>query len=158
MAFQQSHCDRQNLQQIEEIRQQYLSYLVDASFVRVDAVCQKELSRYAHLFILYRRSHRPTSARFTSRQRVRFVSLPPDLNTNAQNNESWAINAALAAGLFPKLLIVEKGKMQTLGNSQPVAFHPSSVNFKKTTGGYRWWRDVLNVFHAHVRAVWFAGC
>jgi len=39
--------------------------------------------------------------------------------------------AALAAGLFPKLLIVEKGKMQTLGNSQPVAFHPSSVNFKK---------------------------
>lgn len=73
----------------------------------------------------------PTSARFTSRQRVRFVSVPPDLNTNAQNSASWAINAALAAGLFPKLLIVEKGKMQTLGNSQPVAFHPSSVNFKK---------------------------
>ena len=76
-------------------------------------------------------AHNPTSARFTSRQRVRFVSLPPDLNINAQNNESWAINAALAAGLFPKLLIVEKGRMQTLGNNQPVAFHPSSVNFKK---------------------------
>lgn len=119
------------MQQIEEIRQQYLSYLVDASFVLVDAVCRKELSRYVHLFILYRRSNSPPSARFTSRQRVRFVSVPPDLNTNVQNNASWAINAALAAGLFPKLLIVEKGKMQTLGNSQPVAFHPSSVNFKK---------------------------
>jgi ATP-dependent RNA helicase DHX29 len=122
------------LQQIEEIRQQYLSYLVDASFIHVDSVCQKELSRYAHLFILYRRSHRPTSARFTSRQRVRFVSVPPDLNTNAQNNESWAINAALAAGLFPKLLIVENGKMQMLGNSQPVGFHPSSVNFRRRPG------------------------
>ena len=81
-------------------------------------------------FVLYRRSP-PTSARFSSRQRVRFVSVPPDLNTNAQNSSPWAINAALAAGLFPKLLIVEKGKMQTLGNSQPVGFHPSSVNFKK---------------------------
>lgn len=78
-----------------------------------------------------RLSHPAVSARFTSRQRVRFVSLPPDLNTNAQNNESWAINAALGAGLFPKLLVVEKGKMQTLGNCQPVAFHPSSVNFRK---------------------------
>ena len=82
-------------------------------------------------FILYRRSPPPTSARFSSRQRVRFVSIPPDLNTNAQNNSPWAINAALAAGLFPKLLIVEKGKMQTLGSSQPVGFHPSSVNFRK---------------------------
>lgn len=84
-----------------------------------------------HLIILQPLLTIPTSARFTSRQRVRFVSLPPDLNTNAQNNESWAINAALVAGLFPKLLIVEKGKMQTLGNNQPVAFHPSSVNFRK---------------------------
>jgi len=57
--------------------------------------------------------------------------VPPDLNTNAQNNASWAINAALAAGLFPKLLILEKGKMQTLASSQPVAFHPGSINFKK---------------------------
>ena len=134
MAFQQSHRDRQNLQQIEEIRQQYLGYLVDASFVRVDTACQKELSRYVHFLSYDRPSHPSISARFTSRQRVRFVSLPPDLNTNAQNNESWAINAALVAGLFPKLLVVEKGKMQTLGNSQPVAFHPSSVNFKKRPG------------------------
>src|SRR5258706_4567992 len=73
----------------------------------------------------------PTSARFTSRQRVRFVSVPPDLNTNAQDSASWAINAALAAGLCPKLLIREKGQMQDLSNSQPAAFHASSVNFKK---------------------------
>ena len=79
----------------------------------------------------YTDAHIPTSARFNSRQRVRFISVPPDLNINAQNSASWAINAALAAGLFPKLLIVEKGKMQTLGNSQPVSFHPSSVNFRK---------------------------
>jgi ATP-dependent RNA helicase DHX29 len=35
----------QNLQQIEEIRQQYLSYLVDSSLIKVDRAYERELSR-----------------------------------------------------------------------------------------------------------------
>jgi ATP-dependent RNA helicase DHX29 len=94
---------------------------------------ERALSVIPSLYLISNVHTLPTSARFTSRQRARFVSLPPDLNTNVQNNESWAINAALTAGLYPKLLVVEKGsnKLQTLGNGQPVACHPSSVNFKK---------------------------
>lgn len=47
------------------------------------------------------------------------------------------LNAALCAGLYPKLLVLrdsstgQPSQMKTLGNNQAVIFHPSSVNFRK---------------------------
>lgn len=41
-----SYLSWQNLQQIEEIRQQYLGYLIDSSLIQVDRNYEKELSRY----------------------------------------------------------------------------------------------------------------
>lgn len=37
----------QNLQQVEEIRQQFLGYLLDSGFIQADKGFQRELSRYA---------------------------------------------------------------------------------------------------------------
>jgi len=47
------------------------------------------------------------------------------------------INAALVAGLFPKILAIGSGSgdMRTISNNQSVAFHPSSVNFGKKDFG-----------------------
>lgn len=72
------------------------------------------------------------SARFGNRGRVRFVTVPPLYDQNSSNVP--LINAALAAGLYPKLLsIVQakdgKDKLVTITNNQAVALHPSSVNF-----------------------------
>jgi ATP-dependent RNA helicase DHX29 len=41
------------------------------------------------------------------------------------------VNAALVAGLYPKVLAVDRptNQMRTLSNSQVTFFHPSSVNF-----------------------------
>lgn len=42
------------------------------------------------------------------------------------------ISAALAAGLFPKILSIDplNGQLRTFSNNQPASIHPSSVNFR----------------------------
>ncbi|KAF8446043.1 hypothetical protein L210DRAFT_2951575 [Boletus edulis BED1] len=105
----------ENLLQIEELRRQFLGYLVDSSFVCVDAEFVKELSR----------------ARF-GRNRYRFVTIPPELDSNSNNLA--IVNAALLSGLYPKLIYVDVPnglQMRTLSNNQTVFFHPSSVNFRR---------------------------
>jgi ATP-dependent RNA helicase DHX29 len=66
-----------------------------------------------------------------NRHRTRFVLLPPELDIHSENNT--LINAALAAGLYPKILSIDPahGHLSTITNSQAVTFHPSSVNFRR---------------------------
>ncbi|CAG7847697.1 ATP-dependent RNA helicase Dhx29; AltName: Full=DEAH box protein 29 [Serendipita indica DSM 11827] len=108
----------QNLQQIEEIRQQYLSYLVDASLIKVDRAYEKELSRVRYS---------------QGRGRPRFISVPPDTDVNSIPGKSAFINAAIVAGLYPKILVIDGGssnqQMRALTNNQHAHFHPSSINF-----------------------------
>ncbi|TFK76976.1 P-loop containing nucleoside triphosphate hydrolase protein [Pluteus cervinus] len=110
----------QNLQQIEELRQQFLGYLLDSGFIRGDATLVQELNR----------------ARYAGRNRVRFVNVPPEYNDNA--NSTPLINAALIAGLYPRILVVnpEGNEIRTLSNSQPAFFHPSSVNHNRNVGDF----------------------
>ncbi|KAI0374315.1 P-loop containing nucleoside triphosphate hydrolase protein [Pilatotrama ljubarskyi] len=114
-----NYLSHQNLQQIEELRQQFLGYLVDSSFIHVDRVFVRELSR----------------ARY-GRSKTRFVTVPSDLDVNSNN--AAIVNAALAAGLYPKILALDplKREMRTITNNQPASFHPSSVNFKKRLGDF----------------------
>ncbi|KAL6302192.1 P-loop containing nucleoside triphosphate hydrolase protein [Sparassis latifolia] len=109
-----TYLSHQNLQQIEELRQQFLGYLVDSSFIQVDKAFVLELSR----------------ARFT-RNRTRFVAVPAELDLNSSN--VFLFNAALTAGLYPKILAVDpmQGGMRTITNNQAAFFHPSSVNFRR---------------------------
>jgi len=100
------------LQQIEELRQQFLAYLIDARLVQADKALVKQLSRQ----------------RF-NRSRTKFVSIPSEFDLYSENNA--LINAALTAGLYPKILKVEDGQLSTVTNSQAVTFHPSSVNFRR---------------------------
>ncbi|KAJ6604782.1 P-loop containing nucleoside triphosphate hydrolase protein [Mycena vulgaris] len=107
-----NYLSQQNLQQIEELRQQFLGYLIDSSFIQVDKAFIRELTR----------------ARY-GRNRTRFVMVPPELDLNPGNAN--LLNAALTAGLFPKILSIDpsNGQMRTISNNQHASFHPSSVNF-----------------------------
>ncbi|KAJ8521412.1 hypothetical protein ONZ45_g1880 [Pleurotus djamor] len=109
-----NYLSHQNLQQIEELRQQFLGYLVDSRFVSVDPSFLNELNR----------------ARY-SRGRTRFVFVPNELDVNSSN--PFLVNAALVCGLYPKVLAVDatSGQMRTIANNQQASFHPSSVNFGK---------------------------
>ena len=95
------------------------SYLIDSYFITVDRAFIRELSR----------------ARY-SRNRTRFVTVPADLDVNSGNPA--LVHAALAAGLYPKILAVDasKGELRTIANNQPASFHPSSVNFKRRLGDF----------------------
>ncbi|KAF4605335.1 hypothetical protein EYR40_004119 [Pleurotus pulmonarius] len=107
-----NYLSQQNLQQIEELRQQFLGYLVDSRFIQVDTTFVRELNR----------------ARY-SRGRTRFVMVPQDLDSNSSNVD--LLNAALVAGLYPKILSIDSqtGQMRTILNNQQASFHPSSINF-----------------------------
>ncbi|CDW97667.1 hypothetical protein [Sporisorium scitamineum] len=109
----------QNLLQIEELRQQYFSYLIDAGFVTVDDAFRQELNK-----LRYRSGG---SANFS---KPRFMTIPAHLDVNSSSLAM--IHATLAAGLYPKLLHIDSKtyQLKTIGNNQPTSIHPSSVNFK----------------------------
>lgn len=108
----------QNLLQIEELRQQYFSYLIDAGFVTVDDAFRQELNRLRY---------RSGGANYG---KPKFMSIPADLDVNSSSLSM--IHATLAAGLYPKLLHIDAKTFQlkTIGNNQPTSIHPSSVNFR----------------------------
>lgn len=97
---------------IEELRQQYFSFLVDAGFIQATEAEKREL----------------ISTKY-GKSRTRFVRVPLELDTYSRDPK--AVMACLAASMYPKLLIVDphNGQMRTLSNSAPAAIHPSSVNF-----------------------------
>ena len=109
---QKSFLSQQNLQMIEELRQQYFSFLIDAGFIQCTDVQKREL----------------ISTRY-GKSRTRFVRVPEELDTHSR--DAKAVMACLAASLYPKLLVVDpaSGQMRTLANNAPAAIHPSSVNF-----------------------------
>lgn len=109
----------QNLMQIEELRQQYFSYLVDAGFVTVDDAFRQELNK-----LRYR------SGGSSNFSKPRFMTIPAHLDVNSSSLAM--IHATLAAGLYPKLLHIDSKtyQLKTIGNNQPTSIHPSSVNFK----------------------------
>ena len=59
------------------------------------------------------------------------MNVPSEYDINSSN--TTLLNAALVAGLYPKILSIDPatGQLRTVLNSQLVAVHPSSVNFNK---------------------------
>ncbi|GAA5869867.1 hypothetical protein JCM3774_000517 [Rhodotorula dairenensis] len=102
----------QNLQQIEDLRQQFFSFLVDAGFVNITNSERREL----------------VSTRY-GKSRTKFVRAPADLDKASRDPRT--VMACLAASMYPKLLVIDpqNGSLRTLANSAPAAIHPSSVNF-----------------------------
>lgn len=109
---QKSFLSLQNLQQIEELRQQFFSFLVDAGFVNITNAERREL----------------TSTRY-GKSRTKFLRVPSELDTASRDPRT--VMACLAASMYPKLLVIDpqNGSLRTLANSAPAAIHPSSVNF-----------------------------
>lgn len=72
--------------------------------------------------------------------------VPTHLDENSATSKSFAINAALVAGLYPKILVQDPSgsPMRTLGNNQGTSFHPSSINFGRKIS------EVLSGGHALV--------
>lgn len=99
--------------------------------MRVDKAVERELSRFGFRAIQHDRILNLDLRTRFGRGRVRFATVPETYDRNA--GDGHIVNAALTVGLYPKILTVDSGSghLRTLGNNQPVSFHPSSVNFHR---------------------------
>ncbi|SCZ98775.1 BZ3500_MvSof-1268-A1-R1_Chr7-1g09268 [Microbotryum saponariae] len=134
---------QQNLQEIEQGRQQYFSFLVDAGFIDISEAEKRDL----------------VSTRY-GKSRTRFVRVPNELDTHSRDPK--AVMACLAASMYPKLLVIDpqSGQMKTLAKNTPAAIHPSSVNFapgRRVDFGGSKFVAFFTAMHTHKLYVWESG-
>ncbi|KAI8596835.1 P-loop containing nucleoside triphosphate hydrolase protein [Dissophora ornata] len=103
----------QNLTMMEDMKKQFLGFLVGTGFVKVNAETKRELSRE-------RFSHR-----------ISFCPVIPEYNVYQRSIP--VMNAAITAGMYPKVMMRNDTlKAYVTGPKQETVWiHPSSVNFTK---------------------------
>lgn len=100
---------QQTLSNIEDLKAQLTTALVDASFMRLDDTEKASLNR----------------VRFYSKKR-NFVEIPHRHNEN--NGNDLVLNSVIAWSFYPKLLQREGNGWRNVANTQAVSLHPTSVN------------------------------
>lgn len=99
----------QNLGNIEDLKAQLLSSLVEAGFVQLSPDERRLLQRY----------------RSTSRHRA-FVEVPAHYDTHSAND--ILVNSVIATAFYPKILTREGKGWRNISNNQTVSLAPTSVN------------------------------
>ncbi|KAH7354575.1 P-loop containing nucleoside triphosphate hydrolase protein [Pyrenochaeta sp. MPI-SDFR-AT-0127] len=99
----------QNLGNIEDLKAQLLSSLVEAGFVHMSQDERRALYRY----------------RNTSRHRT-FVEVPAQYDVHSDNDV--LVNSIIATAFYPKILTREGKGWRNITNSQTVSLAPTSVN------------------------------
>lgn len=99
----------QNLGNIEDLKAQLLSSLVEAGFVQLSVDERRALQRY----------------RSTSRHRA-FVQVPAQYDTHSDND--ILVNSVIATAFYPKILTREGKGWRNISNNQTVSLAPTSVN------------------------------
>jgi ATP-dependent RNA helicase DHX29 len=99
----------QNLGNIEDLKAQLLSSLVDAGFIALSPDERRALSRY----------------RSTARARA-FVAVPPQYDTHSTND--IFVTSIIATAFYPKILTREGKGWRNISNNQTVSLAPTSVN------------------------------
>lgn len=102
----------QNLANIEDLKRQLFSALVEAGFVSLDIKMRAALNTRK-------------SASHSHHQRD-FLQIPP-ANIRAESNDAL-INAVTAWSFYPRLLRRDGKGWRNIANNQSLALHPTSVN------------------------------
>ena len=99
----------QNLGNIEDLKAQLLSSLVEAGFIAMTPDERRTLNRY----------------RSTTRNRI-FVTVPTQYDMHSSND--LLVNSVIATAFYPKLLTREGKGWRNISNNQTVSLAPTSVN------------------------------
>lgn len=99
----------QNLGNIEDLKAQLLSSLVEAGFLQVTPEERRALQRY----------------RSTTRHRT-FVSVPAQYDMHSDND--LFVNSVITTAFYPKILTREGKGWRNISNNQTVSLAPTSVN------------------------------
>ena len=113
----------QTLSNIEDLKGQLLTSLVDAGFVVLSADERSTLGRARH-----------------HHGRRTFVEVPMHYNTN--NTNDLILNSVIAMAFYPKLLKRHGKGWRNVANNQSISLHPTSVN-KGSSSNLRW----LSFYH-----------
>ncbi|KAK7565571.1 P-loop containing nucleoside triphosphate hydrolase protein [Phyllosticta paracitricarpa] len=100
---------RQNLANVEDLKSQLVSSLVEAGFLTLSHEERKALSKY----------------RNSSRQR-NFVAIPAAANTNGNND--LLVNSVISWSFYPKILTRDGKGWRNIANNQSVSLAPTSIN------------------------------
>ncbi|KAK8227390.1 ATP-dependent RNA helicase A [Phyllosticta capitalensis] len=100
---------RQNLANVEDLKSQLVSSLVEAGFLTLSQEERKALSKY----------------RNSSRQRS-FVATPAAANVNSNND--ILVNSVIAWSFYPKILTRDGKGWRNIANNQSVSLAPTSIN------------------------------
>jgi ATP-dependent RNA helicase DHX29 len=107
----------QNLGNIEDLKAQLLSSLVEAGFLQLTPDERRAMSRY----------------RSTSRHRV-FVEVPAQYDIHSDNDV--LVNSVIATAFYPKILTREGKGWRNISNNQTVSLAPTSVNKGSSTANF----------------------
>jgi ATP-dependent RNA helicase DHX29 len=99
----------QNLGNIEDLKAQLFSSLVEAGFIQLSPNERRALQRY----------------RSTSRYRA-FVEVPAQYDSHSAND--ILVNSVIATAFYPKILTREGKGWRNISNNQTVSLAPTSVN------------------------------
>jgi ATP-dependent RNA helicase DHX29 len=112
----------QNLGNIEDLKSQLFSSLVEAGFLQLTPDERRNMSRY----------------RSTSRHRV-FVDVPAQYDIHSDNEV--LVNSVIATAFYPKILTREGKGWRNISNNQTVSLAPTSVNKGSSAA------DFLSYYH-----------
>jgi ATP-dependent RNA helicase DHX29 len=107
----------QNLGNIEDLKAQLFSSLVEAGFIQVTPDERRALSRY----------------RATTRHRM-FVNIPTQYDMHSDND--LLVNSVVATAFYPKVLTREGKGWRNISNNQTVSLAPTSVNKNSATAKF----------------------
>ncbi|KAL6704151.1 hypothetical protein ACN47E_008711 [Coniothyrium glycines] len=107
----------QNLSNIEDLKAQLLSSLVEAGFIQLSSDERRMLSRY----------------RSTTRHRT-FVDVPTQYDLYSDNDV--LVNSVIASAFYPKIIIREGKGWRNISNNQTVSLAPTSVNKGTTSANF----------------------
>ena len=115
-----------SLSNIEDLKAQLTTFLVDSGFLVLNDLEKKALNRYIHNYLIdFTGTELSCRVRVPSRQR-QFVEIPDKYNFN--NDNDLILNSVIAWSFYPKLLRRDGKGWRNAANNQSVSLHPTSVN------------------------------
>jgi ATP-dependent RNA helicase DHX29 len=104
--------NQQNLEMIEDMKRQYLGLLISIGFVKTEEA--PEINRYD-----------------MKRSFIQLCKVPEQYNIHAESIP--VVNAALAAGLYPKIANYSRQSQKIINKNMELQIHPSSMLFGRKT-------------------------
>ncbi|KAI4941580.1 hypothetical protein J4E91_010611 [Alternaria rosae] len=128
----------QNLGNIEDLKAQLFSSLVDAGFIQLTLDERRTIGRY----------------RNTTRHRV-FVDVPAQYDIHTDNDV--LVNSVIATAFYPKILTREGKGWRNISNNQTVSLGPTSVNKGSRTADFLSYYNIMQssnkFYNAHSTSI-----